>query len=88
MSEPREPTIADLARSMDKLVGRFERREDCPFTEEEIEQIKRGAALVEWFDTAGWIGKRFLAFVGGLVLLISQWERIEQWLEQFFGGAQ
>lgn len=81
-----EPTIADLARTLDKLVTKMERHDDaCPFTPEEIEQIKRGAQLVEWFDTAGWIGKRLLALTGGIVLLISQWERIKEF---FIGGGQ
>lgn len=81
-----EPSIADLARSIDKLLTRLEQRNgDCPFSAEEIEQIKRGAQLVEWFDTAGWIGKRLLALTGGIVLLISQWERIKEF---FIGGGQ
>lgn len=81
-----EPSIADLAKSIDLLVKRFEKADvsDCPFTDEEIEQIKRGAQIVEWFDTLGWIGKRFLALTGAVVLLISQWERIVQ----FIGGPK
>lgn len=79
-----EPTIADLARSMEKLVTKMERYDDaCPFTDEEIALIKRGAQVVEWFDTLGWLGKRLLALTGAIVLLISQWERIRA----FFMGA-
>lgn len=42
----------------------------CPFSDDEIERIKRGAQIVEWFDTLGWLGKRVLAltrsrFCGG-----------------------
>lgn len=76
--------IADLAKTIEKLVVKLETEHDCPFTEQEIEQIKRGAQIVEWFDTLGWIGKRFIAFVGAIVLLISQWERIMQ----FIGGPR
>lgn len=79
-----EPSIADLARALDDIAKKIHRNNDCPFTPEEIEQIKRGAQIVEWFDTAGWLGKRVLALIGGIVLLISQWERIVQ----FFGGAR
>lgn len=77
-------TVADLAKTIEKLVAKLETEEHCPFTEQEIEQIKRGAQIVEWFDTLGWIGKRFIAFVGAIVLLISQWERIMQ----FIGGPR
>lgn len=81
-----EPTIADLARTLDKLITEMERHDDaCPFTPDEIEQIKRSAQLVEWFDTAGWIGKRLLALITGIVLLISQWERLKEF---FIGGGQ
>ena len=79
-----EPTIADLARALDDIAKKIHRNTDCPFTGDDIEQIKRGAQIVEWFDTAGWLGKRVLALTGGIVLLISQWERIVQ----FFGGAR
>lgn len=77
-------TVADLAKTIEKLVAKLETEDNCPFTEQEIEQIKRGAQIVEWFDTLGWIGKRFIAFVGAIVLLISQWERIMQ----FIGGPR
>lgn len=80
-----EPSIADLAKTMDRLVEKLQRYDDvCPFDEDEIAQIKRAAHLVEWFDTLGWLGKRLMALIGAIVLLISQWERIAQ----FFGGAK
>ena len=79
-----EPTIADLAKTMERLVEKLQRYDDvCPFDEDEIAQIKRAAQLVEWFDTLGWLGKRLMALTAAIVLLISQWERIRA----FFMGA-
>lgn len=83
MAEPEN--IADLARNIRDLTKLLEERPAAnPFSAEEIERIKRAADLVEWFDTLGWIGKRLLAITAGIVLLISQYERIVQ----FFGGAK
>lgn len=80
-----EPNIVDLARSLEKLVEKLEKAKgSCPFTDEEIAQMKRAGQLVEWFDTAGWIGKRIMLLTGSIVLLISQWEGILAW----FKGAK
>lgn len=82
----KSPDIADLARMLDKLVVRLEKTEKpeiSPFTKEEIDQIKRAAQLVEWFDTLGWMGKRLMGLIATVVVLISQWERIKE----FFKGA-
>lgn len=76
-------TVAGLARDLKSIVERLDGRPASPFSPEEVERIKRAAELVEWFDTLGWIGKRVLALTGGVVLLISQWERIKA----FFMGA-
>lgn len=96
----REPSIADLARAIESLIERMDRetesshratgKKDTPriFTDEEIEQIKRGAQIVEWFDTAGWMGRRLLAVGGSLLLLISQWEGITKWLAEWVGGSK
>lgn len=79
-----EPNIVDLARSLEKLIEKLEKsKEACPFTDEEIAQMKRAGELVQWFDTAGWIGKRIMLLTGSIVLLISQWDGILQW---FKGG--
>lgn len=76
-----EPNIADLARTLDRLVERLDKTNgQCPFTDEEIAQIKRGAQLVEWFDTAGWIGKRLMTLTAAFVLLLSYRETIMEWI--------
>lgn len=79
-----EPNIVDLARSLEKLIEKLEKNKgSCQFTDEEIAQMKRAGELVQFFDTAGWIGKRIMLLTGSIVLLISQWDGILQW---FKGG--
>lgn len=81
---PEEADIAKLAKSMERIAERITKYNDvCPFTDEEIEQIKRAARLVEWFDTLGWLGKQILGFTAAIILLISQWERIVAWLREW-----
>lgn len=78
-----EVAIAELARDIKAIAEKLDGEAACPFSAEELARIKRAAELVEWFDTMGWIGKRILALTGGIVLFISQWERIKA----FFMGA-
>ena len=81
-----KPDLATLARDIAEIAESIRKHGPTrnPFTDEEIELIRRGAQIVEWFDTLGWLGKRLMAVIAAIVLLISQWERIVEWL----GGAR
>lgn len=83
------PDLVALARDISLIVESIRGRDEAenPFTPEEIEQIKRGAQIVEWFDTLGWIGRRIMTIVAAAVLLITQWERIAAFFAPLINGA-
>lgn len=84
-----EPNIIDLARSLEKIATRLEKvNEPCPFSPEEIAQLKRAGELVQWFETAGWLGKRLLALLAAIILLISQGEAIWDKFKSITGAGQ
>jgi len=84
-----EPNIIELARSLERIAARLEKvNEPCPFSAEEIAQLKRAGELVQWFETAGWMGKRLLAFLAAIILLMSQGQSIWDKFKEFMGAGQ
>lgn len=82
-----EPDIAALARDIRAIAERLNKEgaSNCPFTADEVERIKRGAEIVQWFDTLGYLGPRILAISGSVVLFLANWERI---VTSLFGGSK
>lgn len=75
------PDIAQLARDMQRIVDAVEGKPECPFSPDEIERIRRAADFVEWLDMSGRVGKWVLGLLAGVVLILSQWERIKPLFE-------